>query len=173
VKIKTIRLSLHLGLSAILLAGCYPQLFAVSKKQIAMEEKVSQQKAGIERMLIAKNNAHLQTVLELPVMKWPEPGARENLNGYQLLLPHLLDGGTKTRWSYGLTVQQPEFGTLIDLTSENQMLAPRAKTLGFDGILVEKAGYTPQELATLSTALDSSACKEFDAPSRSLYTLCH
>lgn len=131
---------------------------------------------SVSALLQAKDQAALKTILQLPHLFWPEVGPQRSFQDYQHQMPYLLDAvGSRTRWSYGLSSRQPEFQTVSKVVGSGDAGMPaRARAGGFDGVLIEKAAYTPEEIANLVEAIESDlspGCKLFEDERRMLFAL--
>ncbi|WP_454624392.1 hypothetical protein [Bradyrhizobium cenepequi] len=163
---------------ALLLVGLPVRLFplaALQRTTLARTDLLDSQ-ASMRTMLRAKDHAGLKAVLQLPLLEWPEVGPQLKFEAYQHQMPYLLDRiGSETRWSYGLTAAQPQFAMLRDLTrGSKDDLTKGARALGFDGILIEKLGYTDAEIADLKQTIRigiAPGCRLFEDQFRILYTL--
>lgn len=129
-------------------------------------------------MLSRKNQAGLLAVLQLPHVAWPELAPVRNFQLYRHQLPYLHDlNDSPTKWSYGLTGQQPEFAAVRDIVQAGQSpraLPERARSIGFDGILIEKAAYSPEDAAALIRTMEDGvggACKLFEDELRALFAI--
>ena len=95
-------------------------------------------------MLRSKDSAGLNIILQMPVAPWPEFPHIQNFDPYQHFLPYLLDTpSSQTKWSYGMSWWQKEFQQqLRDTKIDDKELVPKAVSIGFDGILIEKSAYS-------------------------------
>lgn len=132
--------------------------------------------ASVKGMLAAKDLAGSQAVLQLPVTNWPEAAFRPNYDFYPLRYGFLFDhADSTTRWSYGLSDRQDGFKVL---SSSFAVGAPdmisKARSLGYDAILVEKLGYDEKDLTTTIAAIESAlslSCKIYDDRMRVLFDI--
>jgi hypothetical protein len=163
-----------------LLAGIYPVAGAYSAFQLLPRRQgqflASKSKQGYRQSIIdvlaAKDVNGITMVLQLPVMQWPEAPPQGVMSGNEHNLPYIFDKiGNKTRWSYGLTAgQMPPFLAMFAVDAE---IPAKAKAIGFDGILVEKTGYTPERAAGLVAALkENGACIKHEDEFRALLSIC-
>jgi len=89
-------------------------------------------------------------------------------------MPYLLDvAGSKTRWSYALSWWQPEFQEINAMARpENAGLGKNAVETGYDGILIEKSAYTPEDLKSLEEHIVAAqSCRISNDDSRELFIL--
>ncbi|MBC7578512.1 MAG: hypothetical protein H7312_14290 [Tardiphaga sp.] len=159
-----------------LLSGTGVRFDGPAKKQAAYLTDPLQQayrRSAVE-MLASKDRVGLTQILQLPVMVWPEATPRQQMLGYEHSLPYLLDRpNSPTRWSYGLADRQLQLATLTSLARDTPSIAAEAKAMKFDGILVEKTGYTAEEATRLVAGLEASgACKVSDDAYRTLFQIC-
>jgi hypothetical protein len=125
-------------------------------------------------MRAAKDAAGLKTILQFPVVFWPESPNVVSFVPYEHLLPYLLDRrGAVTRWSYGLHWNQSGFQELRTVMKvDNPDLVARARALGYDGILIEKAGLTTADRDVLERTVRASGAEAlFDDGKRTLLRL--
>lgn len=159
-----------------LLSGMLSAFNGLPRKQMSYLIDPTQQayRQSVTAMLEAKDRAGLGQILQLPIMVWPEASPRQQLLGYEHVLPYLLDKpGSVTRWSYGLANGQQVFAELEILQRDVRAIPAAAKALKFDGILVEKTGYTSEQLAILLAALQANGvCSTFDDSYRALFRMC-
>jgi hypothetical protein len=132
----------------------------------------------LKAMLAAKDAAGLTAVLQLPLLGWPEVAPQRDFAAYSHQLGYIYDRrDSRTRWSYGQVDAQPGSQAVrIAVTADRDLpgLADRARALKFDSILIEKAAYTPEELAALTGALSQRlgpSCLIHDGPMRMLFAL--
>ena len=165
------------AVAALLLAVCvWPQLGVLAKKQqAALAAPMTQAlRSAVPVMLKAKDKANLLAVLELPLAPWPESPDIHDLDPYQHQVPYLLDApGSATRWSYGITNTQPWFALVSMVTNQPVGIAPRARGLGFDGVLIEKRGYNAEDLPVLQAELGGAGgrCRLYEDAMMALYAL--
>ena len=177
-KLRSVRAALATVLAAVLALGCYPSRGILSVRQSAGRAPMADQLQSARAMLAAKEAASLTAILQLPVMPWPEAAMRGKMYGYMSMpLPYVLTDKLKQARRDGVTglfEAQPEFKTLAALTTSDAGIVLGARKLGFDGILIEKSGYTPTELQSLTTALVADgACEKFNDQYRALYSACN
>jgi hypothetical protein len=125
-------------------------------------------------MLAAKDTAGLKTILQFPVVFWPESPPVVSFVVYEHMLPYLIDRrGTDTRWSYGLHWYQSGFQEIRTVMKvDNPDLVTRARAIGYDGILIEKAGLTPADRETLEKNIGAAGAQVvFDDAKRTLLKL--
>jgi phosphoglycerol transferase len=133
-------------------------------------------RAGAVVMLKAKDKAGLRRILELPVAPWPESPAIYNFDPYQHQIPYLMDAPkSDTKWSYGISATQPWFGQINLLANQLAGLQARAKSLGFDGVLIQKNGYDPAALPPLQAELEGAGgrCRLYEDAAMVLYAVPH
>jgi hypothetical protein len=122
-------------------------------------------------MLRAKDAAGLKAILQFPVVFWPESPPVVSFTVYEHMLPYLVDRrGTKTGWSYGLHWYQSGFQEIRTVMKvDNPDLVARARTIGYDGILIEKAGLTATDREALEKNLGAAGAQVlFDDAKRTL-----
>ena len=124
-------------------------------------------------MLLAKDQAGLKTVLQLPVVSWAEAPLQREFQPYAHQIAYIYDRpGSPTRWSYGSNERQPWFYFVQFEASDLPHLDQRARMLGFDSALVAKSAYDPRDLIKLQAAiLKGGACRLYEDPSLALYAL--
>lgn len=130
---------------------------------------------SVQMLLKAKDDGHLKTVLQLPLASWPEVGLIHGFDPYLHELPYLYDkAGNSTRWSYGANDRQPG-GALVNFAlSDPATVLDRARSYGFDSILIVKSAYEPAQLNTLEGAVGgrlASACRLYDDGVQVLYAI--
>jgi hypothetical protein len=81
--------------------------------------------------------------------------------------------GTKTGWSYGLHWNQSGFQQLRTVMKvDNPDLVARARALGYDGVLIEKAGLTAADREALEKSIGAAGAQVlFDDARRMLLRL--
>jgi hypothetical protein len=166
------------AIALVLLVSAGGSFGAASAVQTAtlVDPENRQLMASLPPMLAAKDKAKLQTVLQLPVVTWPEafPNALHYIS-YQQQLPFVFDRiDSKTRWSYGANEKQAGFRRLQAHAAVLPGLDDRARRMGFDSILVDKRGYDAQGLAKVQAALgplSASPCRLYDDRRYTLYAL--
>jgi hypothetical protein len=175
---RWIRWAGPLAIAAVLLGGAIGSSGVAARLQSVTltDPKVQAVKVGVQGMLAAKDRAKLQTVLELPVVSWPEsflPIA--GYLPYEQQLPYIFDRtDSATRWSYGANENQPGFKRLKAETASLDGVGDRARRMGFDSILVEKRAYDPKALAGVLAALSAQAgppCRLYEDQIYALYSL--
>ena len=167
-----------LAIGVVLLGGTVGSIGVAAKAQSATlaDPKVQALKSSLHDLLAAKDRAGLKTVLELPVMSWPEtflptPG----YSPYEQQLPYIFDRrDSATRWSYGANENQTGFKRLKAQTARLDGLGERARSMGFDSILVDKRAYDPKTLAGAQAAIATQAnapCRLYEDRNYALYDL--
>jgi hypothetical protein len=129
---------------------------------------------SIFAMRAAKDAAGLRTILQFPVVFWPESPRVESFVVYEHMLPYLVDRrGTKTGWSYGLHWYQSGFQQLRTVMKvDNPDLVARARALGYDGVLIEKSGLTAADREALEKNIGAAGAQVlFDDARRMLLRL--
>lgn len=158
-----------------MLTGIYPAINILSKRQadhFRSSQTAQDNFKSVKDVLAAKDASRMTTVFQFPVMAWLEAPAIEGLWGGGHLLPYLLDhAGSKTRWSYGLNAK--EISPFEAMTAVDTEIPAKLKTIGFDGILVEKTGYKPDRAIALIKSLeDNGACLRHEDQFRALLAVC-
>jgi hypothetical protein len=147
----------------------------VAKKQAATAGDFEGQanRKSILAMLASKDAANLETILQLPVVPWPEYPNVLKFDPYGHFLPYLLDhDGSATRWSYGLAGSQMEFQTLFAAATIGRGLPDNAVKFGYDGVLLEKSAFSESDaLSTEAALLKSGAGVIFNDERRELFRL--
>lgn len=173
-----LRFGMSVIITSALIASIAPVFGSMAEKQaqyLASPSYTSLQ--NISAMLARKDSADLHAVLQLPYAAWPETANVKNFALYNHQLPYLLDKpGAATRWSYGLSQSQPLFQEVLntlDVANASIDFGDRATKLGFDGILLEKLAYSPEEIALIEErfAANPRSCKLFDDAERVLFSL--
>jgi phosphoglycerol transferase len=166
------------AVGVVLIAGAAGSAGLAARLQSATLEapKVKALRASLQGMLAAKDRAKLQTVLELPVLPWPEVlWLDQGYSPYEEQLPYIFDRlGSTTRWSYGADEKQPGFKRLQAQTARLDGLAERARRMGFDAVLIEKRAYDPNTLAAVEAAVGARAgpqCRLYEDQTYALYAL--
>lgn len=167
-----------LGIVAVLLASAAGSIGVAARAQalVLADPKAQALEASVRGMLAAKDRAELTAVLQLPVFPWPEaPWPRAGYNPYQQQLPYILDRPqSDTRWSYGASDRQPGFRRLKAQTAQLGGLPGRARSMGFDGMLLEKHAYDPKTAAQIQAGIDRETgpgCRLYDDGAYALYGL--
>lgn len=165
-------------LTVVLLGSLVPSVGGLASKRNTLNTAEGRANLNsVADMLTVKTQAGLTAILQLPHVAWPEAHRMEGFVPYQHQLPYLLDADdSPSRWSYGLTVDQPMLDAVrrtLDLEAASDALSERTRSLGFDGMLIEKAAYHSQEVATLIGAIErsGSSCKLYDDQYRVLFAL--
>jgi phosphoglycerol transferase len=166
------------AIALILLAGAAGSFGLAARLQNATlaNPGVKAVRTSLKGMLAAKDRAGLETVLQLPVLPWPEVlWLKPGYSPYEMQLPYVFDRlESPTRWSYGADEQQAGFKRLDAQTKSLDGLVERARRMGFDSIEIEKRAYDPGPLAAVEAAVDAqagAACRLFDDPTYTLYAL--
>ncbi|MGZ3273392.1 MAG: hypothetical protein ACXU82_07020 [Caulobacteraceae bacterium] len=166
------------AVGAVLIACAMGSMGAASRVQAATlaDPKTQALESSVRGMLAAKDRGRLQTVLQLPVVSWPEaPWPKAGYNPYEQQLPYIFDRPTSaTRWSYGASERQPGFRRLKAETAALDGVAGRARRMGFDGLLLEKRAYDARTLGAIQAAVEAqagAACRLYDDASYALYAL--
>jgi hypothetical protein len=160
-------------------ASILPYASALARKQQAFLESAERQVdvASIRAILGAKDGAGLKAVLQLPYMHWPETPPQRTFDAYTHQLLFIFDRHrSPTRWSYGLAEKQPDFSRVRSALAPDTPagLVDRARALKYDGILIEKRAYTPEEMKAITDALTGqvgTACLVHDDTLRVLFAL--
>lgn len=146
------------------------QLFLASEGQQA-------NRRSIEDMLARLHETGARTVLQLPIVSWPEVASIRGFTPYHFELPHVLDRARSgVRWSYGTSTGQSAFthlSTVVD-THRGRGLVGAARALGFDAIAIEKSPLDATELASWRAAIEAemgTSCLIFDDARRALYLI--
>jgi hypothetical protein len=167
-----------LAIAAVLLGGAMGSAGVAARMQSTTlaDPKVQALKASVQGLLAAKDRASLKTVLQLPVMSWPEAFLpRPGYSPYEQQLPYIFDRlGSATRWSYGANENQPGFQRLKAETARLDGLGERARRMGFDSILLEKRAYDLKALAEVQAAVAAQAglpCRLYEDQNYALYSL--
>jgi hypothetical protein len=175
---RWIRYGGPLAVALVLLVSAASSFGAAAKVQSAnlADRKTQALRASVQQMLVAKDKAGLQTVLQLPVITWPEAVPdKMGYMAYEQQLPFIFDRrDSATRWSYGANEKQPGFKRLQALTAKLDGLPERARGMGFDSILVDKRAYEPTVLAKVEAAVAPQAgspCRLYEDQTYALYAL--
>jgi hypothetical protein len=166
------------AMACLLLASAAGSFGLASRLQSATlsDPRTRALRAGLQGMLAAKDRAGLKTVLQMPVLPWPEVlWLKAGYSPYEMQLPYVFDRlDSPTRWSYGADEQQAGFKRLQAATASLDGVVDRARRMGFDSVLVEKRAYDPKPLAAVEAALAAQAggtCRLFDDGAYTLYSL--
>jgi len=160
-----------------LLEGVYPCIGALAKMQRNDLASASNQHLtqSMMAMLKAKDGANLKTVLQLPLSSWPEAPYIHGYDPYLHQLPYIYDKrGSQTRWSYGASDRQPGVALTNVSLSQPSTILPRARQLGFDGILIVKQAYEPAELDVLKARIAgpiAPGCRLYEDDVQVLYAV--
>jgi hypothetical protein len=175
---RWIRWAGPLAIAAVLLACATGSMGVAARLQSATlaDPKAQSVKASVHGLLAAKDQARLQTILQLPVMPWPEAFLpRPGYSPYEQQLPYIFDRqDSATRWSYGANQSQAGFQRLKAQTARLDGLDDRARRMGFDSILVEKSAYDPKTLVEVQAAVAAQAglaCRLYEDQTYALYSL--
>lgn len=147
--------------------------FGVKANALAHDKFLSDRIASVRKLLTSKDQASLTAVLQLPALPWSEVGPVRDFHGYSHQIAFVLDKAkSSTRWSYGTAPSQPAYSTVAGMVDDHKSagLATAARSLGFDGVLIEKAAYSTEEVKMLLGALDG-ACVIYDDKDRALLNL--
>lgn len=160
---------------AALYAAALPTVgaFGIKANALAHDKFLSDRIASVRKLLRSKDQANLTAVLQLPALPWSEIGPVRDFQPYSHQIPFVLDKAkSSTRWSYGAAPSQPAYSTVAGMVDDHKSggLATAARSLGFDGVLIEKAAYSTEEFKMLLDALDQ-ACFIYDDRDRSLLNL--
>jgi hypothetical protein len=160
-------------------ASILPYARPLARKQQTFLESAERQAdvASVRAVLGAKEGVGLKAVLQLPYMIWPETPPQRDFEAYAHQLLFIYDRHqSPTRWSYGLAAKQPDFdrvrGALAPDISAG--LVDRARALKYDGVLIERRAYTPEEMKAITDALTEqvgTACLVHDDALRVLFAL--
>jgi hypothetical protein len=151
--------------------------FPLTAKQRQWQESAGTvaNRDSIVEMLARLRESGARTVLQLPIVSWPEVAPIRGFTPYHFELPHVLDKkGSGVRWSYGMAARQAMFTRLsaaIDAHHDNRVVGAAA-ALGFDAISIEKGALAPGAVAAWISAIESeldAACRVFDDARRLLY----
>lgn len=163
---------------AIVLVSCMlPTVgkFAVKQRAIIANPAFQSDLQSVRNILAQKDRDGMLAVLQLPHVQWPEAGPIRSFEPYAGLKYFILDTkGSRTRWSYGGSINQPSFiGVLALIENYRETgLSVAATRLDFDGILIEKLAYDHSELLTLARNIEAGgACKSFEDELRILYAI--
>jgi hypothetical protein len=162
--------------ATLLAGGLAIRPFPLATKQQAMlaERDLMDDQTSVAAMLARKDQAGLRRILQLPHAKWPEVPPVRGFAPYRHQMPYVLDRpDSATRWSYGLTPEQPPFGALGAMIGEGH-IAAGARSAGFDAILIEKRAYSDEELHDLIGRIESNlapGCRLFEDARRVLFAL--
>jgi hypothetical protein len=166
---RWIRYGGPIAIGLVLLVGILGSTGVAARMQSATlsDPKVRARQASVQGVLAAKDRAGLQTVLQLPVLSWPEAFLpRPGYSAYEQQLPYIFDRlQSTTRWSYGANENQAGFQRLKAQTARLDGLGDRVRGMGFDSILLEKKAYDPKALAEAQTALAAQtgpACRLYE-----------
>jgi phosphoglycerol transferase len=157
-----------------LVIGMYPAIGLVSHHQNAFLTSPEAQayRQSVLNVLAARDRSGITTIFQLPVMQWPESPPVGKLVGYEHALPYIFDrNDSTTRWSYGLSAAQ--IAPFAAIATQEPNMPGELKKLGFDGILVEKTGYSVERAASLVNTLEANgACLSYQDQFRALFSLC-
>ena len=175
---RWIRWAGPIAIALALLGGTIGSIGVAARVQSATlaDPKVQALRTSVQGLLAAKDRAGLQTVLQLPVLSWPEAFLpRPGYSAYQQQLPYIFDRrDSATRWSYGANENQAGFKRLKAQTAGLDGLDGRARGMGFDSILVDKRAYDPKVLAGVQAAVAAQAgapCRLYEDQNYALYGL--
>lgn len=149
-------------------------LQTMQRAWLASEAQIGNRHSILD-MLERLRESGARTVLQLPVVSWPEVAPMRGFTPYHFELPHVLDKAhSGVRWSYGMSVGQPMFtrlSSVVDAHRDDRLVAAAAG-LGFDAISIEKGALSAPELAAWIAAIETEldpACRVFDDARRLLY----
>jgi hypothetical protein len=147
-------------------------------QQAFLTSEIQQQnRRSILDMLERLRASNARTVLQLPIVSWPEVPPYRGFTPYHFELPHVLDTAhSGVRWSYGMNAAQPMFAVLASIVDTHREggIAAAASSLGFDAIVIEKGAQSEQATAAWVTAIEADVdtrCRLFDDGHRALYVL--
>lgn len=132
--------------------------------------------ASVKDMLIAKDRAKVEAVLQLPVTNWPETPFRPGYDFYPMRYGFLFDrADSPTKWSYGLSDRQDGYKVLSSSFAVGASdIIGNARELGYDAIQIEKLAYDAKDLMTITASIESALpilCKIYDDKMRTLYDI--
>jgi hypothetical protein len=132
--------------------------------------------ASFKALDAAKDRVGVQAILQLPITTWPEAPFRNGYDFYPMRYGFLFDrSDSPTKWSYGVSDRQEGFAKLdaaFKAGFEPADLVKRARSFGYDSILVEKRPYLPTELQSIEDGIAASlpkTCRIYDDADRALY----
>jgi hypothetical protein len=120
---------------------------------------------SIHGVLAAKDKEDLKAILQLPHAAWPETAPERQYDMLSLQSYFIFDHkGSKTRWSYGSRWDQPSYQAIEKIIHDNHRtdLASAAKTMGFDGAVLDKIPLGEEEWRTLAANLSENSCKIYE-----------
>lgn len=160
-------------LSLCLIPGMYKAYHVLSNRQSGTlaNPAIRENLSSIQSMLAVKDKFKIATVLQLPVIVWPESPFILQFDPYADLLPWLLDRpDSRTRWSYGLSPIQPQYAALAAIAPDLSGFVNRATSLGFDAALIEKTAYSKNDIEAIARHIRPE-CVAFDDSLRTLFVL--
>lgn len=164
---------LAVGLALVVVANGRDQWQLLARRQQAAAPAALVEAESVGQAVTAARAAGLRTVLQLPVLPWPEAPPRPGFDPYSATLPYILDPQVPTlRWSAGLTWNRTELAPLQEAERRPTCLVPIAKALGFDAVLLDHRAYTAEAAAALESTLRHAGVRPIaDAGPRRLYAL--
>jgi hypothetical protein len=160
-----------------LLVGCMvPSVNALATKhrQLMSSTRLADLQS-VHQILAAKDASGVSKVLQLPAVQWPEAANIGNFSPYEHQLYFIFDReGSQTKWSYGAAPDQPayfETKAVVDKAIASG-LAPAARRLQFDGLIIEKRAYDATAIDGLKANVEADgALKLFEDETRVFYSL--
>lgn len=125
-----------------------------------------------------KDSRGIKAVLQLPIAAWPETPFRNGYTFYPMRYGFLFDRrDSQTKWSYGVAEGQDGFVKLNEafkLGFDPAGVVGRARSFGYDSILVELDPYTKDERKSVVEGIESALppiCRIFDDNHRILFDI--
>ncbi len=138
----------------------YFGFYSRHQRQLIESSAYQDETRSIHNVLKVIHDKKLKQIAQLPIAPWPESPNQRAFVPYNHFLPYIYDTlPSQTSWSYGLMSHDPQFAILANATN----FLP----LGFDGVLIQKAAYTADELH----AVTPSTQIEYEDDSRLLLSL--
>lgn len=133
------------------LLNCYPVFGFMSRtqSQLLQDNDYALEMKSIRATLSVIHKAHLRRIYQGPEIFWPEAPRIQKFDSYNHALLYIFDRNkSKTQWSYGLMSNIPEYRLLSMIESERKRKDSlvQLSCLGFDGVVLEKRGYSEKAL---------------------------
>lgn len=147
-------------MALVFLLNCYPFFWFVSKTQESLlhDNLYLSEMKSIGSTLSTIHRFHLKRIYQGPNIYWPEAPTIQRFDSYDHALLYVFDKNkSQVKWSYGLMSNAPEYHILSSIEAEKNRKESVVKLscLGFDGIVLEKRGYSKEALEGWSRGVEN------------------
>jgi len=152
----------YLLVAAFFVLNCYPVFLFISKtqSQLLNDGNYSSEIKSIHSTLASIHKFHLKHIYQGPEIFWPEAPEIQRFDSYDHALLYIFDKDkSSVRWSYGLMSNVPEYHLLsmIEAEKDRNDSAVQLSCLGFDGIVLERRGYSDGDIHEWTKGLQQNA----------------